>query len=273
MMALTTEEELLAARLRDGSRLWTPVNDPLGRTVYWCGDHDPKITWVCRRVLRPGDTCVDIGANVGAVALRAARLVGPGGTVHAIEPQPELADLLTRSAAANGFSHLRVHAVALSDHDGDGPLYLPVPANRGAATMDPTLRTNQHAITVPVRHAGRFLESVCPGRVRLLKIDVENHEETVLRAAEPWLARRPPDVILFESYFDRSQPFWSRPTVALVARNKYTMFQVPRALLRMRLDRLEGGREPSGPGWDFAAIHADAVDAFSGLGIGRHAMC
>ncbi len=261
MAALTRDEgELVESRLRDGSRVWMYLGDAVGRTVYWCADHDPKITWVCRRVLRPGDTCVDVGANIGAVALQAARLVGARGAVHAIEPQPDLAALLRRSAEANGYGQLRVHPLGLSDRDGELPLYLPVPANRGAASMDETYRPGRIEIRVPVRHAGRFLEEVAGSGVRLLKVDVENHEEPVFSGAGEWLTRHPPDVILFESYFDRARPFWSRAAVRLLSERGYAIYRVPKALVRMRLEPIPRGSEPRGPGWDFVGVHERASE-------------
>lgn len=45
-----------------------------------------------RKVLRPGDTFIDVGANVGLYTKLGAELVGPKGYVHAIEPDPRNCD-------------------------------------------------------------------------------------------------------------------------------------------------------------------------------------
>ena len=51
---------------------------------------DPDALRLAARLTRPGDVVVDAGANVGAIALECARRVGPGGHVHAFEPQRRL---------------------------------------------------------------------------------------------------------------------------------------------------------------------------------------
>ncbi|OIR07176.1 2-O-methyltransferase NoeI [mine drainage metagenome] len=61
-----------------------------------------------RKLLAPGQTALDIGANVGVYALSMAELLGPAGAVWAYEPAPAVAALLRRSAAANDYGGLTV---------------------------------------------------------------------------------------------------------------------------------------------------------------------
>lgn len=256
-LRLTSADELVWTRLREGPWILVNVNDVIGRTVYFCADHDPKIAWVCRRVLREGDCCVDVGAHMGAVALVAAQRVGSRGVVHAFEPQPALAEMLGRSAARNGYDQLRVHAVALSDRDGVRPLYVPAAGNTGVATFDDEFAAGREALSVPVRRAGACFRELGIPHVRLLKLDVEHHEEAFLAGAEEVLGADPPDVVLFESH-DRGTPFWERPTVAKLDATGYRIHRIPKSLGLPRPEPLRRPESPRGPGWDFLAVHARA---------------
>jgi FkbM family methyltransferase len=51
--------------------------------------------------LAPGDTVLDIGANIGVFTLQAASLVSPGGRVLCCEPAPRAYAALRRTLAAN----------------------------------------------------------------------------------------------------------------------------------------------------------------------------
>ena len=51
-------------------------------------------------LVRPGDRCLDVGANIGLHTVRLARLVGRGGEVIAIEPDPGLARRIERNLVA-----------------------------------------------------------------------------------------------------------------------------------------------------------------------------
>ena len=92
------------------------------------------MSWLCRNVLRRGDTAIDIGANLGLVAVIMASVVGSSGTVHAFEPQPDLASLIMRSAVLNGFDHLHVHRMALGNQDDCLELCIPY-GNSGSASL------------------------------------------------------------------------------------------------------------------------------------------
>src|SRR5579872_223267 len=61
-----------------------------------------------RRLIRPGQKVIDIGANCGVYALTLARLVGPTGRVWAFEPASGTANLLASGIAANNFTHLEL---------------------------------------------------------------------------------------------------------------------------------------------------------------------
>src|SRR5262245_23763695 len=60
----------------------------------------PEIRFVMH-VLRPGQTFVDVGANVGYYALLAARRVGEDGRVYAFEPDRENFESLVDNVRRN----------------------------------------------------------------------------------------------------------------------------------------------------------------------------
>ncbi|MDQ3875336.1 MAG: FkbM family methyltransferase [Actinomycetota bacterium] len=260
-LAIKNQPAQIVTTLRDGSRIWVEPDDYIGRTVFYFGDFDPKVTWVVQRVLRPGDLFVDVGANIGLVSLLAARLVGPSGVVHAVEPQPRLAELIRRSAALNSFEHVLVHEVALSDREASVPLWLRK-GHTGMATLEsPFDDDGGRSIDVDTRPAAEFLAEVCSARPRLVKIDVEGHESAVMRGARTFFERSGPDVVLFE---ERGRPPGQQETVVALESAGYSIFAIPKAKLRMGLQPLDEaqGRIAS----DFVAIRHDCRAARRALG-------
>lgn len=69
-------------------------------------------------VVRPGDECIDGGANIGLVTLHMAGCVGPSGLVHAFEPGPKPLERLVWHVETNGLRQVLVHADGLSDEPG-----------------------------------------------------------------------------------------------------------------------------------------------------------
>ncbi|MBI1180512.1 MAG: FkbM family methyltransferase [Alphaproteobacteria bacterium] len=187
------------ARTVDGVRLALVLPDLIQSYLYYFGVWEPNLTAFFRRTLRPGDTVVDVGANIGYFSLLAARLVGPSGAVHAVEASPAIADLLERNVALNGFANVTVHRVAASDRAGKLHLFSGgAGGNLGAST------TRDHRAA----EAGYALEAEVPARplseivpldallaARIVKIDVEGAEADVLAGLASVMDRFGPDTV------------------------------------------------------------------------------
>ncbi len=65
------------------------------------GVYDPALCSYLARTLRPGGRCVDVGANIGALTVLMAGLVGPAGAVTAYEVSPMVLPLLRDNIAVN----------------------------------------------------------------------------------------------------------------------------------------------------------------------------
>jgi FkbM family methyltransferase len=250
--ALENERARVMVSLDVGAKIIVPTNDFIGRAIYYFADLDPKITWVCRKLLRPGDTVIDIGANLGLVALTAAALVGERGLVHAFEPQPEFVNLLRRSARVNAFRHLRIHGVALGMEDGELELFVPR-WNAGRASLVRREASGGRGMVVPVRDAGTYLNALGFGPIRLLKIDVEGYEPYVINAAANFLSAHPPDCILFELN-DYTGRFSEQEVVKQLVALDYEFLEIRRSLIRMRLFRIDMKRPRDGYGNDVLAV-------------------
>lgn len=234
-----------------GGPMLAPLDDWVGRAIYFTGDLDRKISELCRRLLRPGDTGLDIGANIGLVALLMARLVGPTGRIHLVEPNPANLEMLRASLERNGFTHAVVHGIALGDRPGE--LELSVPAgNRGAASLVAgRIRDAVATLRVPVLRLDD-LPGLGDAPIRLMKIDVEGFEAQVMAGAEGLLTRRPPDAVLFENN-DGSAPSTS-PVFRTLSGCGYRIFAVPRRLFRLALVPVDPASTAAPEANDFLAV-------------------
>lgn len=240
--AVAASSQFVRAKQRDGTVVLVDPQDTLGRTILYFGEQDPKVSWVYRKLLRPGDTLIDVGANVGALAISAARIVGPQGEVFAFEPQIELAKLIDRSATENGLSNLTVLPVALSDHDGTAELVVPL-CSSGYASLehDYSLSDTRTRLSVTLVASDRCLTKAIGERpVRLVKIDVEGHEAAVVRGARSWIVQKLPDYILFEVSFGKD--LWLRDEAKILNDIGYSFLGLPHVVWPMRLARLDFGQ-------------------------------
>jgi len=151
---------------------------------------------IMRLALRAGDTFLDVGANHGTYSLLARTIVGNAGAVHAFEPQPHLAQLITRSFRANAFGNCAVHRIALSDREGQASFFIPI--NSGLAGLHRGFSAGAGHRQIDVRLA-RFDDEVAwtslPGKI-FIKLDIEGNELPFLRGARNMLQARRPLILL-----------------------------------------------------------------------------
>lgn len=219
-----------------GARAVVPTGDYVGRAMRFVGDLDPKVSWVVDRVLRPGDTALDIGANLGLVSYRMSARVGPQGHVHAFEPQPRMQDYMRKTLDMNPGLPITVHPIGLGPVSDQLTLSVP-PHNAGAATLMPNpygTRPDTETVNVKVEPLDTYAAQAGISDVRMIKMDVEGFEAHVLQGARTFLTATPPAVILFE---DNAQNALEGQSVAqtLLRELGYTIYALPRALLSVRL--------------------------------------
>lgn len=144
-----------------------------------------------RRLIAPGDTVFDIGANVGYTALLFASLAGPKGRVVALEPGRRAYAALARNAAQA--ANLAILQIAASDHEGEAQFHEAEMSD--LSSLEPVAGAT--SFTVPVEPLDRV--AAREGAPAFVKIDVEGHEPAVLRGmAELFASARPP-LVLFEA--------------------------------------------------------------------------
>ena len=164
----------LAVRLRIDARSFAPW----GAQAYavLTGTHEIQVQQALVRSLRAGDHVWDVGANIGYLALVASRIVGPGGRVLAIEPDPECAAAIRRNAALNGLDAIDVIEAAASSSSGVADLV--VVRDRLWTRLASVGDHHESERRVAVRTLA--LDDVEGPPPALVKIDVEGAELEVL---------------------------------------------------------------------------------------------
>lgn len=209
----------------------------------WCGAE----TDLLRMLLAPGDVVVDVGANIGHHALTLAKVVEQPASVFAIEANLFNFQLLFLNTVGNGLDRVVV------------PLLAAASAEPGVVTItevDPRQRANFGGASIVESRHGRPIPAVrlddipFPRPPRLIKVDVEGHEMSVLLGARTLLRTARP-VLFVEA--DNDAQF--RDLHGLLAPLGYHLHFV-----------------------EFGAYRADnfrrnATDIFEGRGYSRNLLC
>lgn len=203
------------------------------RQVMW----NPEEYDAFRKVVKPGATVLDIGANLGGYTVLLAQWVGPEGRVHAFEPAPGARAGLIRHVVLNGLGdRVVVHPEALSAGAGK--------ARFRAVGIQGDNRLVSGSATDGIEVSTTSIDDFCLAhdvRPAFIKLDVEGAELDVLRGARATIASAG-DAL--ELYVEMHPHLWSA-------------FGYSRAELEAELDhqglraeRLDGRPDP----WSLAGV-------------------
>ena len=186
---------LVALSLADGTNVVVPDSLEL-ITPYVLreqGDWFEDEIRFLRRLLRPGDQVIDVGANYGAYALSMARAVGPQGQVWAFEPASATASILADSVAANGFAQLVLDRRALSSAPGTAALGLNGNSELNAIVHS-GLPSGQFE-TVHLTTLDACMDQYGWRDIRVVKIDAEGEESRIVEGGKRFFATLSPLVL------------------------------------------------------------------------------
>jgi len=155
---------------------------------------------------------IDVGANLGTYTLIGAQRVGGAGRVIAIEASPSIGALLQANVEVNGFKErAKVYCCAVGAREEVVTLY-EFSAQRGSNTLlesiaeDASRQGDEEIVAreVECRRLDDIVAEAGPGRIDLVKIDVEGFEHEVLLGARESLRRFRPRLILewHRSFFE-----------------------------------------------------------------------
>jgi FkbM family methyltransferase len=187
----------------------------VGLSLATYGEYSEGEVEVFRKVLKPGDVAIDVGANIGALTIPMANLVGPNGLVYAFEASAANVQLLSRNVNQNQCDDL--------------VLIFPVAASDGVGILKVDKQSALHAYSRKDINEGEFdvasvtIDSLELPRCKLIKIDVDGHELQVLNGAVETIKRCRPVIYIENEIDDKREAmvawfidhgyrcFWHRP--------------------------------------------------------------
>jgi FkbM family methyltransferase len=177
--------------------------------LFWRGAdyYEPITRMVIRELLRPGDTFLDIGANIGffTVALGTCK---PDTKIIAIEPNLKNFSILQENVAVNHLKNVTCESFAISDEDGFATLYL-AESDMSASLVQNFKPDDNHTIaaaSVQTRSLDSYIEREKITAPILIKVDIEGNEPAFLNGARRTISAWKPDIVM-EILGDREPDF------------------------------------------------------------------
>ena len=188
---ITPEDPITTFETKYQFRLKANLANPEHQYLYFYGTHDERyIVTKLLKIINPGDTCWDIGANIGFYTCLLASQVGDSGAVVAFEPASRTYGYLHENVSLNQFTNVVVVNKGLGNRQEQRHLYY---SEAGRAEGTASLkyadgRAASERVTLDTID-NLIHELSAPDFV---KIDVEGYQLAVLRGGERFLKTHAP---------------------------------------------------------------------------------
>lgn len=208
----------------------TDSDDKVGYSISTQGIYDLSVTEVLWRLVDPGDTALDIGANIGYMTSIMAKRVGKTGKVWCFEPNSEVYEELLSNIYnwynKYNWNHIYCQKLALSNKSGVGLLEVPN-KNRGESSIITTDKYQKVGKEINNCKTHKILLTTLDktldknGKIGVVKIDVEGHELQVLQGATELISKQRIRDIVFENHCG-----YPSPVTQLLEEYGYTIFRI-----------------------------------------------
>jgi FkbM family methyltransferase len=169
------------------------IDNGVELALFTTGTYEEGTVNQLKKILQPGNTFLDIGANIGWMSLVGAKAVGENGKVFAIEANPHTLPILQHNLALNQAKNIEVLGIAVSDQQVDALLYENWNVNRGGASL--LSQDSERGVAVIVETLDRLFAPETP--LHAVKIDVEGLEPQVIAGGKEWFTKQQP-IFVFE---------------------------------------------------------------------------
>lgn len=162
------------------------IKDQIGRDIFFHGVYEPVTAAIIEHLLQPGDTFIDVGANIGFFTLLAAKSVAPDGRVYAFEPSSKIRGMLNASLNNNLYKNITVEDKACTETSGKFNLIEGNSAELGGTKVtDEAIDGNELVNGVSL---DEYILSNKILSIDLLKMDIEGGEDAALKGMKQTLA-------------------------------------------------------------------------------------
>jgi FkbM family methyltransferase len=165
------------------------------------GIWEPAETRFIINTLKPGDSLVDVGANIGYFTLIGSALVGTYGKVFAFEPDPDNYAILATNIESNHCANVQLFEAALSNQTSQGKLFLSE-TNMGDHTIY-SLDDGRASTDISLVNGAELFRDRSE-KIDFLKIDTQGSEFQVIEGLVTSLEYSLPDLVMLLEFSPNS---------------------------------------------------------------------
>ncbi len=226
----------------DGRQLYADLSTGMCESLFFQGEYEHAVSRVIRTVVRTGDVCLDVGANMGWYTTLLRQKSGPDGEVHAFEPVPTIFGALQRNVSLlPDSSNVHINNLALGDTHGTVELHIFAGLPNGHTSISTMGRSDYSTVQSQLVTLDSYMDEKTVGHVDFVKVDIEGAELTFFKGANRLFEQDVPPIWMIEMALGTTKGFGYFPQDLIDYMTKFARYDFyavlePKGLLK----RVEG---------------------------------
>ena len=166
----------------------------VSKSLVFQSNYEFNETNLVKKVIKPGWTVIDVGANFGWYSIHFAQLVGQNGNIFSFEPIPETYEELNSNIKLNSCQNIKAFDFALGNKVGTISFGVPN-FDGGSGTSSEFLKYSKR-IQTTMRKLDDVIKEQKINKVDFIKADIEGGELNMLKGAEKLLEDFRPKILI-----------------------------------------------------------------------------
>ena len=166
----------------------------VSKSLVFQSNYEFNETNLVKKIIKPGWTVMDIGANFGWYSIHFSKLVGQSGSVFSFEPIPETYSELNSNIKLNSCQNVKAFNLALGNKDGT--ISFGVPNFDGGSGASSEFLKYSKRIQTTMRKLDDIIKEQKINKVDFIKADIEGGELNMLKGAEKILEYFRPKILI-----------------------------------------------------------------------------
>ena len=192
---LGIENKTYSKRLANNFYMQVNPSEHIQQQLFWYGYYEKELGDLIKKILKPGDVFLDIGANIGYFSLLAAKHE-PTAKIISFEPVSSVFKILEENISRNAAKNVKAVNAAASDKNGRREIYLSVEDNIGMSSFQKPENYSGKTEDVKVITIDEWFRSSGLAKVDKIKLDVEGSELAAVKGMQEILQNFKPSVIV-----------------------------------------------------------------------------
>lgn len=182
-------------RLEDDFFMFLNPTEHIQQQLFWYGYYEKELGDLLKKIIKPTDVFIDVGANIGYFSLLVAHRFS-SAKVISFEPVADLYKKMNDNITLNSIKNIITENTAAGEVSGEREIFVSAPDNLGMSSFHKPENYSGYKEKTKVVAIDEWFKSSGLSQIDIVKLDIEGSELAALKGMKEILQNFKPFLII-----------------------------------------------------------------------------